>query len=102
MLYANRRHEEILYWNVFREAQRAFNFRPVYVVSDASSSPPSWRGELGRIDASLIERQIPDYRERLFYVSGSPALVRAVQRALRDLGVKQDQIKTDSFSGLAA
>ncbi len=102
MLYANRGYEEILYRSVFGEAQRAFTFRPVYIVSDASSVPPAWRGELGRIDAALVERQIPDYRERLFYVSGSPTLVGAVQTALRDLGVKQDQIKTDYFSGLAA
>jgi len=102
MLYANRRYEEILYRNVFWDAQQAFHFRPVFIVSDASSVPPSWRGEPGRIDAALIERQIPDYTERLFYVSGSPTLVQAVHVALRGLGVKPDQIKTDSFSGLAA
>jgi ferredoxin-NADP reductase len=102
LLYANRRAEEMLYRDVFAAAQRAFRFRPVYVLSDASSTPPGWAGETGRIDAALIARQIPDFRERLFYVSGSPSLVQSVQRALRDLGVKPDRIKTDYFSGLAA
>ncbi len=102
MLYANRRYDDILYWDVFQAAQWVFRFRPVFVLSDASSVPPSWSGELGRIDAALIARQIPDYRSRLFYVSGSPALVRAVQRALSDLGVKSDRIRTDYFSGLAS
>ena len=40
LLYANRRAEEILYRHVFAAAQRAFRFRPVYVLSDASSAPP--------------------------------------------------------------
>jgi ferredoxin-NADP reductase/Na+-translocating ferredoxin:NAD+ oxidoreductase RnfD subunit len=102
MLYANRRYEEILYQDVFKAARRSLNFRPVYVLSDASSSPHWWEGERGRIDAAMIERRIPDYRARSFYVSGSPALVRSVLAALRDLGVKPSQIKTDDFSGLAA
>jgi ferredoxin-NADP reductase len=101
VLYANRRAEDILYRDVFAAAQRAFGLRPVAVLSDASSAPPGWAGVAGRIDAALIARQIPDYPERLFYVSGSPALVESVQRALRDLGVKPDRIKTDWFAGLA-
>ncbi len=102
MLYANRHVEEILYWDVFQAAQWVFRFRPVLVLSDASSVPPGWGGAVGRIDAALIARQIPDYRERLFYVSGSPEMVRSVQRALGDLGVTERQIRTDYFSGLAS
>jgi glycine betaine catabolism B len=102
LLYANRRAEDILYRDVFAAAQRAFGLRAVAVLSDRGSAPPGWVGAAGRIDAALIARQIPDYRERLFYVSGSPALVESVQRALRELGVKPDRIKTDWFSGLAA
>ena len=102
MLYANRCYEEIVYRDVFDAAQHAFNFRPVYILSDPSSAPRSWHGEVGRIDAAMIERQIPDYMERLFYVSGSPGLVQAVQGVLNELGVPDDHVKTDYFSGLAA
>ena len=52
------------------------------------------------VDADLIRRQVPDYAERLFYVSGSPTLVQGVRAALRELGVAGDRIKTDYFSGL--
>jgi glycine betaine catabolism B len=100
--YANRRFEDIIYHDVFQAAEWAFRFRPVYVLSDPSSAPSNWNGEIGRIDAAMIARQIPDYAERLFYVSGSPNLVQAVRAALHDLDVKPDQIRTDYFSGLAA
>ena len=100
MLYANRTYGEILYRDVFWQAMYAFRFRPVYLVSDGASVPPGWTGEVGRIDAALIQRQIPDYQERLFYVSGSPRLVHSVHRALRELGVKSEQIRTDAFAGL--
>lgn len=101
LLYATRRYDELLYRDVFQRAMYAFRFRPVYVISDPRSAPASWTGESGRIDAELIRRQIPDYADRLIYVSGSPALVEGVRRALRELGVKTDHIKTDYFSGLA-
>ena len=101
LLYANRHFDEIVYRNVFQEAERIWRFRPVYVLSDPFSAPVSWQGEAGRIDAAMIARQIPDYRERLFYLSGSPALVEAARAALRSLGVKPDRVKTDAFSGLA-
>ena len=55
MLYANRRYEEIVYRDVFAAAARTFHFRPVYVLSDDSSAPPFWHGEVGRIDAAMIE-----------------------------------------------
>jgi ferredoxin-NADP reductase/Na+-translocating ferredoxin:NAD+ oxidoreductase RnfD subunit len=100
MLYANRSYQEILYRDVFETARCSLAFRPVYVLSDASSSPHRWEGERGRIDAPMIARQIPDYRERQFYVSGSPELVQSALAALHALGVKPRQIKTDSFSGL--
>jgi len=102
LLYANRRYDEIVYGDVFEAAQRVLRFRPVYVLADPSSAPGWWYGERGRIDAKLIARQIPDYRERLFYVSGSVALVQSVLDALHALGVKPSQIKTDYFAGLAA
>jgi ferredoxin-NADP reductase/Na+-translocating ferredoxin:NAD+ oxidoreductase RnfD subunit len=102
MLYANRRYEEIVYRNVFQAAEETFRFRPVYVLSDASSAPPLWNGEVGRIDAAMIGRQIPDYLDRLFYVSGSHTFVQSVREALSDLGVEQEQVTTDYFSGLAA
>jgi len=102
LLYANRRYEEIVYRTVFQAAAQALHFRAVYVLSDSSSAPPSWDGDVGRIDAAMIARQIPDYFDRLFYVSGSSNLVLAVQAALGELGVKQNQIRVDYFSGLAA
>ncbi len=101
MLYANRRYDEILYADVFQAAPSVFRFRPVYVLSEPESAPFAWSGERGRIDAEMIALQVPDYRDRLFYVSGSPALIQSVRQALRELGVKPDKIKTDSFAGLA-
>jgi ferredoxin-NADP reductase/Na+-translocating ferredoxin:NAD+ oxidoreductase RnfD subunit len=102
LLYVNRRYDEIVYRNIFDAAERAFDFRASYALTDPSTAPAGWNGELGRIDAAMIARQIPDYSERLFYISGSPGLVLAVTEALHQLGVNDDQVRTDHFSGLAS
>jgi ferredoxin-NADP reductase len=100
LIYANRTPREFVYGDVFMAAQKAFRLRPVLVASDASSVPANWPGFTGHIDVALIQRQVPDYSERLFYVSGPPSMVRQVHDCLRDLRVKKDRIKTDYFSGL--
>jgi ferredoxin-NADP reductase/Na+-translocating ferredoxin:NAD+ oxidoreductase RnfD subunit len=100
LIYANRTPREFVYGDVFMAAQKVFRLRPVLVASDASSVPANWPGFTGHIDVALIQRQVPDYSERLFYVSGPPSMVRQVHDCLRDLRVKKDRIKTDYFSGL--
>jgi ferredoxin-NADP reductase len=55
----------------------------------------------GFIDAELIRRQVPDFKERTFYLSGPHAMVVLFKRTLRDMGVPRFRIKTDFFPGLA-
>lgn len=100
LIYANRTPREFVYGDVFMAAQRAFRLRPILVASDASSVPMGWPGIIGHIDTRLIQQQVPDYAERLFYISGSPAMIRRVTESLRELHIKPDKIKTDHFSGL--
>jgi len=41
----------------------------------------------GLIDADLIRREVPDFRERISYVSGSHAKVVLFKQMLREMGV---------------
>jgi ferredoxin-NADP reductase len=47
----------------------------------------------------MIEREVPDYQDRIFYLSGPDALVKAFEITLRDMGIPSHQIKTDFFPG---
>jgi ferredoxin-NADP reductase len=55
----------------------------------------------GRIDAALIKREIPDYRDRIFYISGTHAMVASFTHTLHALGIPRAHIKTDFFPGFA-
>src|SRR5581483_3708485 len=49
----------------------------------------------------LKRKEVPDYRERLFYLSGPPKMVEAFKKILTEMGVSRSQIKTDFFIGYA-
>jgi ferredoxin-NADP reductase len=48
----------------------------------------------------MIQQAIPDYKERAYYVSGPPDMVRAYEHLLKNMGIKNAQIKKDFFPGL--
>jgi ferredoxin-NADP reductase/Na+-translocating ferredoxin:NAD+ oxidoreductase RnfD subunit len=57
--------------------------------------------ETGYLNGDIIKRNTPDYAERTWFISGSPGLVNAASKTLRELGVPKKQIVRDFFPGLA-
>lgn len=99
LLYANKTADEVVYRDVFDEAQRRLGIGTVYTLTDRAKVPPGWQGRIGRIDANMIAEEVPDYLERIFYLSGPHAMVTVYEETLKGMGVSADQIKTDFFPG---
>lgn len=99
LLYGNNKANEIAYSDVFNRAEREMKLRTVYAVAD--DHLPDSNMHHGFIDAALIKREMPDYRERLFYISGPRAMVVRFQKVLAELGIAKTRIKTDFFPGFA-
>jgi glycine betaine catabolism B len=99
LLYGNNTASEIAYADIFNRAEREIGLRTVYAV--ANDAVPSANMHVGFIDAALIKREMPDYNERLFYISGPRAMVVKFQNTLSELGVAKTRIKTDFFPGFA-
>lgn len=97
LLYANKTAAEIAYRDVFADAARRIGMKTVYALSGEQNPPPGMHA--GGIDDALIAHEVPDYRERLFYISGPHAMVEGVAGTLRALGVPRLHIKTDYFPG---
>ena len=101
MLYSNRNVDDIAYREVFDDAKKKIGMKTVYLITGADQTPPVGDGIKGRLDAALIKREIPDYAERTFYVSGTHAMVAASHKIFHELGIPATQIKTDFFPGFA-
>jgi ferredoxin-NADP reductase len=73
---------------------------PVIVVSPTrpASLPEGWQHVEGAyLDVSELPDRVPDLAGRVAYVSGPPAMVSALRKGLRRLGVRR--IRADYFTG---
>lgn len=99
MLYGNNTVGEIACADLFEVAERAFGMKTIYTVTENTELQMNVRK--GFIDADLIRCEIPDYRERIFFVSGPRAMVVRFQCTLEELGIPRSRIKIDFFPGFA-
>ena len=101
VLYSNRNENDIAFKQDFDEMKAAHNnIRVVYTLTQEEGDEPSWRGRKGRIGDAMIKEEIPDYRERMFYICGPKNMVDAMKELLKShLDIKDDKIKTENFIG---
>lgn len=99
LLYSAKEISEFVYGDVFAEAKKKFGLRYYYF---SSSTEPSGSSVIkGRVTAEFIEKNIPDFKDRYFYLSGPWSMVKAYERLLGSLSVPRSHIRTDYFPGFA-
>lgn len=97
LLYSNKVAREVAYKDVFDRAEDTLDFRAVYALTNEPTPIPGTHN--GMIDVELIKQEVPDYLERVFYISGPHGMVVAFEKTLSDLGTPSSQIKVDFFPG---
>jgi ferredoxin-NADP reductase len=96
LLYANRN----LAGAAFREELDELSSEHLKVVHILSKPEEGWTGPSGHINADLVRANVPDWRERHFFISGPPAMVEAIKTVLtEEVGVPKGRIKTENFLG---
>lgn len=101
LLYSANTAKDIAYSDVFETARQQLGIKPVYMLTKAGTDIPNNRFRAGMITPEVIQTEVPDYHERLFYISGPQPMVAGISQVLHELGVSRDHIKTDFFSGYA-
>jgi ferredoxin-NADP reductase len=101
LFYSNKTASDIAYRDVFDRASREGIMKVVYALTDKTQVPDGWTGHSGYVDGALLMKTVPDFKERLFYLSGPRGMVETFEKTLRTIGVPRSQIKTDYFPGFA-
>lgn len=96
MLYSNKTEDDIVFKDELEEMQKADSH---IVIKNVLTRQPDWKGLKGHVDGNMIKEQIPDYRERVFYICGPPSMNEAMKKALEGLNLREDQIKIEDFTG---
>lgn len=99
LFYSNKNVREIAYAEVFNLAETKIGLKPIYTLTD--TYPAGWQGKLGYINKQMITETVPDYQERLFYISGPRSIVVALKQTLIEMGISKEMIRTDYFPGFA-
>ncbi len=100
LMYSNAAEVEIAYKEIFEKAKIDLGINTLYTLTDINSIGKDWWGSRGYVDKEMIIKEIPDYMERVFYLSGSHTMVTSFKSILISLGLSKKQIKTDFFPGL--
>jgi ferredoxin-NADP reductase len=97
VLYSARTSQDAVYRDLLDRAERELGIKVVYVLNDASTR----QGAVQTIDADTVMREVPDYQERTFYISGPQGMVTSFKDMLTGMGVRRTSIRTDYFPGFA-
>ena len=99
LLYGNSTVEEIVFRQEIDGIAAAHPGIRVEHALSGPNLPVDWKGRRGYINGELIRDAIPDFGDRLFYISGPPKMVISLQEQLDTLGTLKKQVKHDSFTG---
>jgi ferredoxin-NADP reductase len=97
LLYGNRTENDIAFRKELEAMQKQNkNLKVVFTLNEAYSG---WKGATGFITADMIKKEIPDYKETVFYTCGPPAMVEIMEKLIESLGLPETQLNREYFTG---
>lgn len=90
--------KEFVYKDIFKKGED-FGVKTVYILGGKGEVPKNWIGEAGYLTEQMVNKYVPDFKDRNFYLSGPIAMVNNYRNLLMALGIKNSQIVTDYFPG---
>jgi ferredoxin-NADP reductase len=99
LFYANRYLEDAAFidtlWKLARTNPR-FRFVPTLTRVGSNNG---WKGKTGYISSELLVTHVGALRGPIYYIAGPPTMVMAARRTLGEVGVDEDDIRTEEFAG---
>jgi ferredoxin-NADP reductase len=100
LFYSNRRPEDTAFLHQLQELEaKNPNFTFIPTMTDMEKSAEPWPGERGYITQEMIEKYIPDRTDAVYYAAGPQSMVAAMRKIINDMGVSDDDIRTEEFTG---
>lgn len=97
--FSNKTADEIVYKDIFDQAEKKLGIKTVYTLTGKEQFPKDWKGEKGRVDSAMIQKYVPDYKDRMYYISGPHTMVSGYQDLLHSMEIPSSHIIVDYFPG---
>jgi ferredoxin-NADP reductase len=99
LLYSNRRPEDAAFLGDLLGLQQQHAGQLTVIPTMTASEGTAWGGRTGVIDAALLRSVSASAMQPVYYVVGPPGLVAGMRAVLADVGVDDDDIRTEDFAG---
>ncbi len=101
LLYSNRTSKDIAFKQDLDQMQKQdLNLKVIYFITDEENKSPGPDVRIGRINKDAIIKEVPDYKDRVYYTCGPPKMVEVMRCILsEDLKLEKDLIRYENFSG---
>jgi len=100
LFYSNRRPEDAAFLGELQALQQTNpHYTLIATMTDMKDSHESWTGETGLIDAAMLAKYSDATKNGVFYITGPPAMVRALQAMLRSTGLHDDDVRVEEYTG---
>ncbi|MFA5840822.1 MAG: RnfABCDGE type electron transport complex subunit D [Candidatus Paceibacterota bacterium] len=101
LFYSNKTLDDISYKDVFEEARAKLGIKTIYAITDKNQVVLDPSMKIGIIDGEIIAKEVPNFMNKIFYISGPHGMVNAFESTLKSMGVPNKHIKIDFFPGFA-
>lgn len=75
------------------------NFHFVPTFTRIAAGQGGWKGTTGPINAQMLSNYISNFQDPIYYVAGPPGMLAATVQTLDELGVPEEDIRTEHFVG---
>lgn len=101
LIYGNNKEEDIIFREDFDRMQADNkNLRVLYTLTSPDIDKNRWNGKTGYIDDKMIRDELPDFKDRAFYVCGPPKMVESMVGMIKNkLGIRESKIILENFTG---
>ena len=98
LLYANNSVKDIAFHEDFNNMQQEYKgLRVTHVLCEKDME---FSCVVGRINSQVIEKEIPDFQDRFFFLCGPPSMVEGMKSTLiNELSLPAERIITENFQG---
>lgn len=99
LFYSNRHPEDAAFLDDLTQAEKENPSLTCVLTMTKTQDSSRWKGETGKIDEALLKRHLGDLNKPIYYITGPPEMVSAMQKLLKDAGIKDANVRAEEFSG---
>ena len=100
LFYSNKRPEDAAFLKELQILEKEnHNFKLIATMTEMEKSKQAWRGETGFINKEMVQKHLKDLNSPIYYMSGPPAMVKAMRELAEKIGASDSNIKFEEFAG---